>query len=125
MELLNAYKIQLTEAYLYQWVKTLGAHLSVDFAWGTELGPFRRMRIICTKCNQTLTGDIPETPEKIDWAMQKFAGLHRHEPKVELVHIPKGEPIIKVQLAPIPLTVDFKPSRARVHKEGRKFRETN
>ena len=111
MSLVNAYKIQLTEAYLYQWVKTIGAHLYVDFAWGTELDPFRRMRIICTKCNQTLTGDIPETPEKIDWAMQKFAGLHRHEPKVEL--------------APIPLTVDFKPSRARVHKGGRKFRETN
>jgi hypothetical protein len=119
LAILNASEAYLTETYLHQWVKTIGAHISVDVAWGTGPDPFRRMRIICNKCRQTLTCDVPETPEKIDWAMQKFAGLHRHDPELK--------PIIKVQLAPIPLTADFKPAKlkSRAPKEGRKFRETN
>ena len=101
--------------YLHQWVKTVGDHLSIDFVWGTAFYSFHRMRLTCHKCSQTLTCDIPETTEKVDWALQKFVTLHRHDPRVELVKIPE---------TPSPMTVDFK-SRVRKPKEGRRFRETN
>ena len=104
----------LVEMYLHQWVKTVGDHFSIDFAWGTAFDSFHRMRLTCHKCSQTLTCDIPETTEKVDWALQKFVTLHSHV-RVELVKIPE---------MPSPMTVDFK-SRVRKHKEGRKFRETN
>ena len=107
--------MDLREMYLHQWVKTVGDHFSIDVAWGTGFDPFRRMRLTCHKCSQTLTCDMPETAEKVDWALQKFVTLHRHDPRVELVKIPE---------TPSPMTVDFK-SRVRKHKEGRKFRETN
>ena len=114
MARIDASKSYLTETYLHQWVKTIGGHFSVDFAWGTGFDPFQRMRLTCRKCYQTLTCDMPETAEKVDWALQKFVTLHSHV-RVELVKIPE---------TPSPMTVDFK-SRVRKHKEGRKFRETN
>ena len=107
--------MDLREMYLHQWVKTVGDHFSIDVAWGTGFDPFRRMRLTCHKCSQTLTCDMPETAEKVDWALQKFVTLHRHDPRVELVKIPE---------TPSPMTVDFK-SRVRKPKEGRRFRETN
>ena len=51
----------LMEMYLHQWVKTVGDHFSIYFAWGTGFDPFHRMRLTCHKCSQTLTCDIPET----------------------------------------------------------------
>jgi hypothetical protein len=112
----------LTETYLHAWVKTVGSHMSVNFAWGTVADPFGRMRITCQKCRQTLTTEIPELPEKLDWEMQKFVGLHRHDPS-------KVEANIDVPIAPIVksvtrVTADFKPTRVR-KKEGRRFREAN
>ena len=107
--------MDLMEMYLHQWIKTVGDHFSIDVAWGTGFDPFHRMRLTCHKCSQTLTCDMPETAEKVDWALQKFVTLHRHDPRVELVKIPE---------TPSPMTVDFK-SRVRKHKEGGKFRETN
>ena len=67
------------EIYLRQWLATIGSHLDVVFAWGTEVEPFKRMQIRCKKCNQTLTGDVPQGAEKIDWAWQKFGNLHAHK----------------------------------------------
>jgi hypothetical protein len=121
MAILNASKTYLAETYLRQWVKTVGDHFSVEFAEGTEFDPFRRMRLTCNKCSQTLTCDLkPEMDTKIDWALQKFVNLlHRHDSKVELVKMP--------ETPSSPMTVDFKliKSKTLKHKEGRKFRETN
>ena len=39
MALLDAAEAHITETYLHQWVKTIGAHLSIDFAWGTGFDP--------------------------------------------------------------------------------------
>jgi hypothetical protein len=129
MALLNASNTYMTETYLHKWVKTAGDHFSLEFAWGSGLDPFRRMRIHCRKCNQTLTSDIPEGAEKIDWGLQKFVQTHRHDPIAEAkekalvketqdrLNAPKVVPAAGV-------TADFKP-RALRHKEGRRFRETN
>ena len=67
------------EIYIRQWLATIGSHLDVVFAWGTEVEPFKRMQIRCKKCNQTLTSNVPQDAEKIDWALQKFGNLHAHK----------------------------------------------
>jgi hypothetical protein len=128
MALPNASNTYLTESYLHKWVKTAGEHFAIDLAWGTGVDPFRRMRIHCQKCRQTLTCDIPETPEKIDWALQKFVNLHRHDPVAEAKEKALVKEVQDKMNAPKVIataaTVDFKP-RALQHKEGRRFRETN
>jgi len=67
------------EIYIRQWLATIGSHLDVVFAWGTGVDPFQRMQIRCKKCNQTLTSNVPQDAEKIDWALQKFGNLHAHK----------------------------------------------
>jgi hypothetical protein len=116
-KLVDASQAYLTETYLHKWAGTVSQHMEISFSWGTAYDPFRRMKLFCKKCHQTLTCDIPETPEHLDWALQKFVGLHRHDP------IAEPKPIIKVALQPIPLTADFKP--VKVVREGRRFREAN
>jgi hypothetical protein len=129
LALLNASKAYLTETYLHQWVKTAGDHFSLELAWGSGINPFRRMRIHCRKCNQTLTSDIPEGAEKIDWGLQKFVHTHRHDPVVEAEENRIKRDIVKAAVPAMASTADFKPvklkSRALRRKEGRKFRETN
>ena len=83
MTLIDASKTYLIETYVQEWVKTVGNHLSVEFAWGTGFDPFRRMRILCKKCDQTLTCGVPYTPQELDWSIQKFVNLHRHDPIAE------------------------------------------
>jgi hypothetical protein len=115
--------VVLVRDYLRHWVKTASSHIDIEFA-SSVVDPFDRMRLICNKCHQTLTCDVPETPEKIDWALQKFAGLHRHDPVALVAEEDKIKREI-VKAAYTPLTVDFKPARVGFAKEGRRFRETN
>lgn len=65
--------------YIRQWLTTVSPHLVSEFSYGTVQDPFERMRIGCKKCGQTLTCSTPVDAHKIDWAMQKFAGLHTHQ----------------------------------------------
>ena len=119
--------MDLREMYLHQWVKTVGDHFSIDVAWGTGFDPFRRMRLTCHKCSQTLTCDMPETAEKVDWALQKFVTLHRHDPVKEAEEKALIKEVQDKMNAPkvTPVSTDFKPIKALRHKEGRRFRETN
>jgi hypothetical protein len=115
--------VVLVRDYLRQWVKTASSHIDIEFA-SSVVDPFDRMRLICNECHQTLTCDVPETPEKIDWALQKFVGLHKHDPAAEAKLVKEFQDrmnALKVTL----LTVDFKPARVGFAKEGRRFRETN
>lgn len=82
-----------------------------------------RMRLHCKVCTQTLTRGIPESAEKMDWAMQEFVKLHRH-----VINSPEGKiPSTKADwIAPAPVTADFKPVKPKRDDwgiaEGRKFR---
>lgn len=64
------------QTYVDEWVKVAtDGNVVVDYAWNPEVN---RMRLRCEKCEQVLTCAIPDVPEKIDYALQKFVGLHRH-----------------------------------------------
>ena len=134
------------EIYIRQWLATIGSHLDVVFAWGTEVEPFKRMQIRCKKCNQTLTSNVPQDAEKIDWALQKFGNLHAHKQASGLTTanegtIPAypyasttyttGAGLLQIgngtQGDIKAVTQDFKPvtmkPRPLTRKEGRRFRE--
>ena len=134
------------EIYIRQWLATIGSHLDVVFAWGTEVEPFKRMQIRCKKCNQTLTSNVPQDAEKIDWALQKFGNLHAHKQASGLTTANEGT-IPAYPYASTTYTTsarvlligndtqgdikavvqDFKPvtmkPRPLMRKEGRRFRE--
>ena len=103
------------EIYIRQWLATIGPHLDVVFAWGTGVDPFQRMQIRCKKCNQTLTGDAPESAEKMDWAVQKFASTHSHKQASGLTAANEGTigidatipKVLQAQITRESKTVDF------------------
>ena len=134
------------EIYIRQWLATIGSHLDVVFAWGTEVEPFKRMQIRCKKCNQTLTSNVPQDAEKIDWALQKFGNLHAHKQASGLTTANEGTSLTYPYTSTTyttgtgllqigngtqgdikAVTQDFKPvtmkPRPLTRKEGRKFRE--
>ena len=70
------------QTYVDEWVKTAtDGNVAVQYAWDYNpdfIVTIGRMRLHCKNCNQDLLCSIPEAPEKIDYALQKFVGLHRH-----------------------------------------------
>ena len=89
------------QTYVDEWVKVAtDGNVVVDYAWNPEVN---RMQLRCKKCEQVLTRLIPEAPEKIDYALQKFVGLHRHA-----AFVPPTAP---------------KTKRTLWDEEGRRFRE--
>jgi hypothetical protein len=104
------------------------------------------MQIRCKKCNQTLTSNVPQDAEKIDWALQKFGNLHAHKQASGLTTANEGT-IPAYPYASTTYTTsarvlligngtqgdikavvqDFKPvtmkPRPLMRKEGRRFRE--
>jgi len=103
----------------------------VEFATPTVVDPFDRMRIVCLKCRQTLTGDVPETPEKLDWTMQRFVEIHAHK-NTGIPCIPNSTVNAVDPMSTKPVTADFKPVKpvkpvklSVFSKSGRRFREAN
>jgi hypothetical protein len=96
--------------YVDEWVKVAtDGNVVVDYAWGVP-----RMQLCCTKCDQTLTCAIPEAPV-IDYALQKFVGLHRHAASTVNTEVNKW--------GYVPLAAK-KVKRATLwDEEGRRFRE--
>jgi hypothetical protein len=103
------------QTYVDEWVKVAtGGNVVVKYAWNPEVN---RMQLCCMKCEQLLTCSIPEGPDKIDYALQKFVGLHRHAafvpPKATSNHwnyVPYTAPTKKAK-------------RTLWDEEGRRFRE--
>ena len=102
------------QTYVDEWVKVASdGNVVVDYAWNPEVN---RMQLRCKKCEQVLTCAIPEVPEKIDYALQKFVGLHRHAAFVpptqtsnwNYVSYPRGKNVHRATL---------------MDEEGRRFRE--
>jgi hypothetical protein len=107
-----------TREYLRKWVDTAtDGNLFVDFIAPSVSEPTSsgKMNVGCTVCQQVLTCDTPETSEKIDYALQKFVGLHRHAAfvptqtsKWNYVSYPRGKNVHRATL---------------MDDEGRRFRE--
>ena len=107
------------QTYVDEWVKVASdGNVVVDYAWNPEVN---RMQLRCKKCEQVLTCAIPEVPEKIDYALQKFVGLHRHA-----AFVPPTETSIDVEMNKwgyVPISTK-KINRATLKdEEGRRFRE--
>ena len=109
-----------TREYLRKWIHTAtDGNLFVHFIAPSVSEPYSsgKMNIGCTICYQVLTCDTPETPEKIDYALQKFVGLHRHAAFVPLTqtsnwnYVPYTAPAKKQNRATL------------MDEEGRRFRE--
>jgi hypothetical protein len=109
-----------TREYLRKWVDTAtDGNLFVHFIAPSVSEPTSsgKMNVGCTICCQVLTCDTPETPEKIDYALQKFVGLHRHAAFVPLTqtsnwnYVPYTAPAKKQNRATL------------MDEEGRRFRE--
>ena len=107
------------QTYVDEWVKVASnGNITVKYAWHPAVN---RMQLRCRVCNQALDCAIPEVPEEIDYALQKFVGLHRHA-----AFIPPTETSIDVETNKwgyVPISTK-KINRATLKdEEGRRFRE--
>ena len=105
--------------YVNKWLDVAtDGNVSAEYAWHPDVN---RMRLTCKICAQELACGIPETPEKIDYALQKFVGLHRHA-----AFVPPTETSIDVETNKwgyVPISTK-KINRATLKdEEGRRFRE--
>ena len=99
--------------YVNKWLDVAtDGNVSAEYAWHPDVN---RMRLTCKVCTQELACNIPEVPEKIDYALQKFVGLHRHAAFVptqtsnwNYVSYPRGKNVHRATL---------------MDEEGRRFRE--
>ena len=103
------------QTYVDEWVKVASdGNITTTYAWNPDVN---RMQLRCSVCNQALTCAIPEVPEKIDYALQKFVGLHRHAAFVP--------PTQTSSWNYVPYTAPAKKQNRATLKdeEGRRFRE--
>jgi hypothetical protein len=105
------------QTYVDEWVKVAtDGNVVVDYAWNPDVN---RMQLRCTKCDQALTCSIPEVPEKIDYALQKFVGLHRHA-----AFVPPTATSNSTSWNYVPYTAPAKKAKRTLwDEEGRRFRE--
>ena len=106
------------QTYVNEWVKVATAgNVVVDYVWSPHVN---RMQLRCTKCDQVLTCAIPEVPEKIDYALQKFVGLHRHA-----AFVPPTATSNNTSWNYVPYTAPTKKAKRATlwDEEGRRFRE--
>ena len=105
------------QTYVDEWVKVASnGNITVKYAWHPAVN---RMQLRCRVCNQALDCAIPEVPEEIDYALQKFVGtrLHRHAAFVPPTqtsswnYVPHTAPAKKQNRATL------------MDEEGRRFRE--
>lgn len=102
--------------YLRQWLHTAGV-FDLNFAWQTD-----RIQVRC-KCGAILRLNTP-TSEEMPWVLQDWVSTHGHNGNHGVEVKSFSKPIMKVMLAPVSVTADFKPVKpvtARIAK-GRRFR---
>ena len=106
------------QTYVDEWVKVASdGNITTTYAWNPDVN---RMQLRCSVCNQALTCAIPEVPEKVDYALQKFVGLHRHA-----AFVPPTATSNSTSWNYVPYTAPAKKqNRATLmDEEGRRFRE--
>lgn len=101
--------------YVTKWLDVAtNGNVSAEYAWHPDVN---RMRLMCKVCTQELACNIPEVSEKIDYALQKFVGLHRHA-----AFVPPTSNSTNWNY--VPYTAPVKVNRATlIDEEGRRFRE--
>lgn len=108
--------------YFRKWIDVAAnGNLYVDFIAPSVSEPTSagKMNIGCMVCCQVLTCAIPEVPEKIDYALQKFVGLHRHA-----AFVPPTAASNSTSWNYVPYTAPPKKAkRTAWDEEGRRFRE--
>jgi hypothetical protein len=103
------------QTYVDEWARVASdGNITTTYAWNPDVN---RMQLRCSVCDQSLTCAIPEVPEKIDFALQKFVGLHRHAEFVP--------PTQTSSWNYVPYTAPAKKQNRATLKdeEGRRFRE--
>ena len=106
------------QTYVDEWVKVASdGNITTTYAWNPDVN---RMQLRCSVCNQALTCAIPEVPEKIDYALQKFVGLHRHA-----AFVPPTQTSNSWDYDHDPYTAPAKKAKRATlwDEEGRRFRE--
>ena len=104
------------QTYVDEWARVASdGNITTTYAWNPDVN---RMQLRCSVCDQSLTCAIPEVPEKVDYALQKFVGLHRHAAFVPPTsnitirnYMPHTSPVKNVNRATL------------IDEEGRRFRE--
>lgn len=104
-------------AYYAHWLKVASkGNVTYTVAWATD-----RMMLHCEECEQTLVVSVPKDVEVIDYAVQAYVKLHRHESPDN--DSPEGKPVATKWTA---VTADFKPVKTKKRDwditEGRRFR---
>ena len=110
------------QTYVNEWVKTAtGGNVVVKYAWDYDpdfIVTIGRMRLHCKNCNQDLLCSIPEATEKIDYALQKFVGLHRHA-----AFVPPKQTSNSWNYVPYTAPAKKQNRATLKDEEGRRFRE--
>ena len=103
------------QTYVDEWVKVASdGNITTTYAWNPDVN---RMQLRCSVCNQALTCAIPEVPEKVDYALQKFVGLHRHAAFVPPTQTSSWN------YAPYTAPAKKQNRATLMDEEGRRFRE--
>ena len=104
------------QTYVDEWVKVASdGNITTTYAWGLRT---KRMQLRCSVCDQSLTCTIPEVPEKIDYALQKFVGLHRHA-----AFVPPTSNSTNWNYVPYTAPAKKQNRATLKDEEGRRFRE--
>ena len=104
------------QTYVDEWVKVASdGNITTTYAWNPDVN---RMQLRCSVCDQSLTCAIPEVPEKVDYALQKFVGLHRHA-----AFVPPTATLTNWNYVPYTAPVKKKNQATLIDEEGRRFRE--
>ena len=102
--------------YVNKWLDVAtDGNVSAEYAWHPYVN---RMRLTCKVCTQELACNIPEVPEKIDYALQKFAGLHRHA-----AFVPPTQTANSWNYVPYTAPAKKQNRATLKDEEGRRFRE--
>jgi hypothetical protein len=110
------------QTYVNEWVKTAtNGNIVVKYSWDYDpdfIVTIGKMRLHCKKCNQDLLCSIPEVPEKIGYALQKFVGLHRHA-----AFVPPTSNSTNWNYVPYTAPAKKQNRATLKDEEGRRFRE--
>jgi hypothetical protein len=122
--------IGMVRTYMEKWlhIATLG-NCVVKFAFATD-----RMVIHCNQCDVNMTISTPQKNNEIDFSIQEFAKLHRHDGTYEMLQEKYENAKIKAELleqainaqeakeAVDKLVKKHFPAAITMDKTGRKFR---
>ena len=119
MSYLPASSASNLSAYYTHWLKVASkGNVTYTVAWATD-----RMMLHCEECDQMLVVSTSKDTTVVDYAVQEYVKLHRHE-SPDKVDTSEGKPVAKEWVPMKAVTADFKPVKKKDWDitEGRRFR---